>query len=308
MNAFRPVATVVVIAGLIFAACGGPATGSPPPGTGSGTPTGGTPTGGLPTSGAGGDLPDSGALVRVVNVFADEAGPQTLDIYGFGGTEIVSHQVLVATVAYGTASDWFNPGFVEGSAGARTAGVAVHLEGSADQLIGARDTSIVAGSRATVIVGPSDNLGPRIGFRLDSHPDTGHGGVPQALADSGVLVTSHAGMPPEFAGSAFYASIGNYCLRGRFPNPDIEEIVGHPLGQPIGSDLVVEPGSHTLTIHRGSEDPQQPTTCQDGPLAQAALEIATGGRAYVFIYAEPGEPDAEPGEADLSVLVVPFDD
>lgn len=296
MIAFRPIATLPVIASLLLGACGGPAGGSPSP-----AGTGGTPTAGAPTSATGGNLPESGALVRVVNLYANESGPQTLDIYGFGGTEIVSHQVLVATVAYGTASDWFNPGYVEGSAGARTAGVAVHLAGAADQLIGARDTSIVPGSRATVIVGPSDNLGPLIGIRLDSHPDTGHGGVPQALADSGVLVTSHQGMPPEFDRSSFYASIGDYCLRSKFPNPDIEEIVGHPLGQPIGNELVVEPGSHTLTIHPGSEDPQQPTTCQDSPLAQAPLQIAMGGRAYVFIYTEPGE-------SDLNVLVAPFAD
>ncbi len=53
-------------------------------------------------------LPDSGAQVRVVNLFADDSGPQEVDVYGFAGSDMVSQRVLVASVAYGTASTWFD--------------------------------------------------------------------------------------------------------------------------------------------------------------------------------------------------------
>ena len=51
-------------------------------------------------------LPDSGAMVRLVNLYADESGGQTVDVYGFAGSDIESEQVLVATLEYGLGN-WY---------------------------------------------------------------------------------------------------------------------------------------------------------------------------------------------------------
>lgn len=289
---------LIVAASLLLAACAGGADQTPPAG-GASTPT---PAPGAATAAPGsGSLPESGALVRVVNLYADDSGPQAIDAYGFAGTEIVSEQVLVGSVPYGEVSDWFNPGFVEGSSGSRTVSLAIRLQGAEEQLIGASDTSIVPGSRATFIVSPSDSFGPRIRVALDSHPDTERADVPKAPDGAALLATSYEGLPPgDFATQVFYGSVGNYCLRGKFPDPEIEAIVGHPLGQPIGNELVVEPGTYTLTIHRASDEPGAIETCQSSPVAEAPLQIAAGDIARVFLHAPLGQ-------STIEALVVPFE-
>ncbi len=180
--------------------------------------------------------------------------------------------------------------------------VAFHLKGAADTLGSAADVAIVPGSRATVIVGPSEGFGIRMRVALDSHPDAAQGNVPQALADAGLLVTSYEGLPQEdFQSAVFYASAGSYCLRGLFPDPAFEEVLGHPLGQPIGNPLVVEPGTHDLTIHGASGEPGAIETCESGPVAEGVLQVAAGDRAYAFLYAERGSPE-------IKLLVVPFEE
>ncbi len=286
-------ATLFVAIALLAAACGG-GTGGPQAGV--------TPSPRLASTDSGsGTLPDSGAMVRVVNLFADESGPQAIDVFGFNGTEIQSQQVRVASVAYGQVSDWFDPGYVKGSDDSHLVSVAMQLKDKTDRLGGISDVSIVSGSRATVIIGPSDGFGARMRVALDSHPDTSGGNVPQAPSGAALLVTSYEGLPPaDFQRAVFFASVGNYCLPGKFRDTDIEEVVGHPLGQPIGNELVVEPGAHTLTVHRASAEPGAIETCKNNPVADAPLQLAAGGRAYAFLYAEVGV-------SKVNLLVVPFE-
>jgi hypothetical protein len=243
------------------------------------------------------DQPESGALARIVNLYADEAGPQELDIYGYRG----SREVIVGSVGYGAVSDWFDPGLTDGSGGDRTATVAVHRAGDPSQLARISQSPIDAGVRLTVVVQPPGTFGVGMRAAYDQPPETGGALVPQAIADKAVLVTSYEGLPEaDFEGEVFLASVGNFCLPGRYTDPEIEEIVGHPLGQPIGSELVVEPGSHSLTIHRDDSASGEISACDNEPVAQVPLQVAAGDRAYVFLYATPTE-------RQINLLVVPFD-
>lgn len=252
------------------------------------------------TQGGAGSLPESGVLARVVNLYADTAGPHDLDIYGFGGDEITGGPLPVGSVAYATASDWFDPGFMQRTDGGRTTSVAINLAGDAKQLVGMSDAGAVPGTRITVIVPPPDDLGTTIRGAYDHHPDAGRGDVPQPIADKAVLVTSQEGLPDAgFGAVAFNASVGNSCLPGRFSDPEIEKILGRPAPQPIGNDLVVAPGSYTLTIHRDTSAPGEIAACDGVPEAQVPLEIGAGDRSYVFLYAAPGD-------SAVRVLVLPL--
>ncbi len=294
-------ATLLLASALLAAAC----TGAPAaPATGDGD-LGGDPDVTLPPIGVDatpgtGTLPSSDALVRVVNLY-NEGGQQTLDVYGLGGSELDSSEIRVASVDYGGVTDWFDPGYVEGSGGDRTSSIAVHKGGDPKQLAGMSDATIVPGVRMTVIVRPPDTFGVSLRGAYDSRPETGRADVPAPIADKGVLVTGLDGMPGGASGDAtYYASVGDFCLPGRFADPEIEKILGHPAPQPVGNDLVVPPGSHTLTIHRASGDPGDIPTCKDDPVASVPLDIAANGRSYVFLYQAPGD-------TKVQVLVVPFE-
>ena len=62
-----------------------------------------------------GALPSTGALARVVNLYTENGQPVDLDVYAYTWSDATSSEAaaLVATVPYGQASDWFNPGLVE---------------------------------------------------------------------------------------------------------------------------------------------------------------------------------------------------
>jgi hypothetical protein len=286
----------VIVLSLLAAACGGGPTATLPAlGGGPSTPAGG----GGPTAGTG-QLPVSGSRVRVVNLFADPSGGHELDVYGFGGSEISSDRVLVGTVGYGQVTDWFDPGFISGSSGGRTVSIAVYRKGEQQQLAGMSDTSVDPGVWATVIVQPPDTFGVGLRMTFDKRPETNRADVPSTTPGNALLVTSSEGLADaERAKDVFYASVGDFCLPGKFSDPAIEKILGHPAPQPIGSELVVKPGSHTLTIHAAPTNAGDVASCKDTPLANAPLQAASGDRIYVFLYATPGQPD-------LRLLLVPL--
>jgi hypothetical protein len=62
-----------------------------------------------------GSLPSTGAQARVVNLYTENGQPVELDVYAYAwsATEMLEMPALVATVPYGHASDWFNPGLIE---------------------------------------------------------------------------------------------------------------------------------------------------------------------------------------------------
>jgi len=290
------IALFLVTVGLV-AACGGGSSGS--------SGGGGQP---LPTLGVGsflagptqgGTLPDSGSQARVVNLFADDTGPHELDVHAFGGNDFSSNEVFIATVAYGAATDWFDPGYVSGSSGGRTVSIAVHRKGDPKQLAGMSDSSVVPGVGMTVIVQPPDSFGVPLRGTFDHRPETGRDDVPKVIPDKGLLVTSNEGLPEDLQSGTYYASVGNFCLPGTYSDPSIEQILGHPAPQPIGNQLVVPPGSQTLTIHRGPKDAGTIADCKDTPLTNVPLHVAAGDRTYVFLYTPKGQ-------TDIKVLLLPL--
>jgi hypothetical protein len=102
MTMTTPRLSLVAISALLVGACAGGSSGSPGVGQAGATLSPGT----VATSGkTGGTLPDSGAFARIANLHSDEAGPHDLDVYGFGGNEIDSDEVLVGSAGYGTVTD-----------------------------------------------------------------------------------------------------------------------------------------------------------------------------------------------------------
>lgn len=271
---------------VLLVGCGGAPSGT----LGDPFPTAGQPTATQP--GAGGQLPHSGALARVVNLFADDDGPAALDVYGYGGSDLVANGVRVATVAHGQASDWFDPGYIDSSGGGRTAQVDVRRAGAQEPLAGYGDATVTEGMRVTILVLPSGTFGvPTLGI-YEHHPEREDN--PPALTDRALLLTNQGGLADEELQAGFYyASVGDGCL----PGVHVDEVMG-PLPQPISQPLTVPPGSHQLAIH-GSPPLGEMATCDDAPLATTTLDVEAGDQLHVLLYSLPGSDQIE-------VLVLPL--
>jgi hypothetical protein len=134
---------------------------------------------------------------------------------------------------------------------------------------------------------------------FDHRPETNRDDIPKVIPDKGLLVTSYEGLPEDMQTGTYYGSVGNFCLPGTSSDPSIEQILGHPAPQPIGNQLVVPPGSQSLTIHRGPKDAGTIPECKDTPIATVPLKVAAGDRVYLFLYA----PNAQ---SEIKVLLLPL--
>jgi hypothetical protein len=123
------------------------------------------------------------------------------------------------------------------------------------------------------------------------HPDYP---IPQAPQGQGLLVTRSSGLMAEDEPPILYASVGNGCLVHPLSDPSF------PSPQPIGNDLVVPPGNHTLTLHADPPLDEIPT-CDDKPIAQAPISVAAGDRFLAFPYRLPGT-------TAMSLMLMPFGD
>jgi hypothetical protein len=293
-------ATSIVAAALLTGCSGGPApageTGSP---GGGGTQTA-APGGG---DGGGGGLPAghaaSGAKVRVINTYVvPGATPGPIDVYAAtwandGDTPLVS-------VAYGQASDFFDPTvFDDGSGDAILSFYAAGITGNGKALI--TQTATLTGKEViTYYLTTGSQLddgswGGSIQVFFDrSTGDAGSVTTPppgQALLTVVGTGLDHVLSDPE--ASSWYLSLGNGCEAGLGNGPGITVQVGP--GQ-TAALFGVDPGQRTVTVHTAS--PTGGPDCSGAPVVTVPLDAAAGEAAVLFLYA--------PKDGDIRSLLVPL--
>ena len=247
-----------------------------------------------------GALPSTGAQARVVNLYSEEGQPIELDVYAYmwsdGGLGEVG--ALVATVPYGQASAWFNPGLVQTPfSEEQSTRVEVFRHGEhEDQLVGIGEF-LGPGTVTTIAVWQEELFegqpGAWAGTIYAEHPDYT---IPEAPPGKGLLVSRNDGLDAEEDPPFLYASVGNGCLESPIERsiPDIPNV------QPVGNDLALPVGQHTLEIH-GEPPIGELATCKDKPLGPGVpITVNAGDRLLAFPYRLPGT-------TEMSTLVIPFD-
>lgn len=250
-----------------------------------------------------GSLPSTGARARVVNLFTENDQPVDLEVYAWTYSDAEMREVpaLVATVPYGQASDWFNPGLAQ-TPFSEEPYTKVTIERSG----GPRDPF-------TPLAGVGEFLGPGTVTTISvwteelfedefnawvqtiyaEHPEYE---VPDAPEGKGLLVTRLHGLLAEEESPFLYASIGDGCLESPLGRSDPEI----PNTQPIANDLALPLGQHTLTVHEAAALGELPT-CADKALGPGVpITVAEGDRLILFPYRLPGT-------TEISQLVLPFD-
>lgn len=267
------------------------------------------PTVGPPTAGPTqalvdpGSLPSTGARARVVNMYSQNGQPVDLDVYAwtYSDAEMKEVAALVATVPYGQASDWFNPGLAQAPFSTEPyTKVTIHRHGEAfDQFDSLAGTSefLGPGTVTTISVWQEELFEGEQGAWLQTiyaeHPEYQISRAPDGKA---LLLTRTHGLLAEGDAPFLYASVGDGCLE----SPLGRQIPDIPNAQPISNDLALPVGEHTLTLHDApfGEVP----TCATKPVGPgAAISAAEGDRLIAFPYRLPDE-------TDVSLLVLSFDE
>jgi hypothetical protein len=285
---------VVYMAERILAKLPCLATGCPPIAVPPG-PTIGPPTP-VPTRPVGdpGSLPSTGAQARVVNLYQEDGEPVTVDVFAYAWSpeELREVGVLVATVPYGQASAWFNPGLVESAMGTATR-VDMYRQGDSGRPLAAVTEFLGAGTVTTILLWQEEIFEGEPGAWAQTiyaeHPDYP---IPEAPDGQGLLITRDVALREPDGAPILYASVGDGCLVHPLSDPS------SPSPQPIANDLLIPAGDHTLTLH---ETPAgELATCTSKSVAAGApISVAAGDRFLLFPYRISGS-------TDLQQLVLPF--
>ena len=247
-----------------------------------------------------GGLPSTGAQARVVNLYSEDGQPVAVDVYAFAWSETEMTEVgaLVASVPYGQASEWFNPGLVNSPFGGDPyTKVDIFRAGDQTTALGGTSEFLGSGTVTTIAIWQEEIFEGQPGALVQTiyaeHPDYA---IPSARPGEALLLSRHAGLQAEEEPPILFASVGDGCLEsplGRTFDPEI------PNAQPIGNDLVIPVGDHTLTVH---EEPfGEVPTCDTKPLGPGApVTVAAGDRLLAFPYRLS---DA----MEINLLVVPLD-
>ena len=112
--------------------------------------------------------------------------------------------------------------------------------------------------------------------------------IPEAPAGKGLLVSRNDGLDAEEDPPFLYASVGDGCLESPIERsiPDIPNV------QPVGNDLALPVGQHSLEIH-GEPPIGEFPTCKDKPLGPGVpITVNAGDRLLAFPYRLSGRgPD-----------------
>jgi hypothetical protein len=257
-------------------------------------------------------VPSSGQRVRVVNLYSATTGPTPVDVYSwtdFGAA-------LMATVAFGEASDFFDPGSTDVGGQAQTK-LSFQVHGQAVQQFGANlyDPASLAedGLTKTIAFGTGDpdssnNPGAKAGVSYvelyEQVPaDFPNPVLAEAPPDSGLLFLDVSGLAYTHPAVSFFTSAGDGCLSPPdFGDQAVVSGVTGDGGTYYRGPLLVTPAPGlALSLHPGTQDDDPfAAKCDSAPiLGPQPFSLAAGQRSHAFIYARPGDPA-------LRALILPF--
>jgi hypothetical protein len=245
-------------------------------------------------------LPSTGARARFVNLYSENGQRVELDVFAWTYAESGMGEIaaLVATVPYGQASDWFNPGLVKSPFDDQPyTKVTIERRGDGPRPFGAlAGTSefLGPGTVTTISVWQEVLFDAPAALLQAIYAEHPVNPVPRAPDGQGLIVSRNSGLLAEEDPPILYASVGDGCLVHPLSDPSF------PSAQPVANDLVVPPGEHTLTLH---EEPEGgiPDCTTPAVGAGVPITVAAGDRLLLFAYRLPGA-------AEVSQLVLPFDE
>jgi hypothetical protein len=289
---------LLLIVVLMAAACGGgstattaPTLGTPPsapPGV-STAPSLVIPT--LPPLGGGGGpaLKPSGATMRVANLYTPATGePPALDIYS--GTS-AQYGTLVASVPYGTISDWFDPGVLDASGDASLTWY-VHGKTGQNDDIGNQTETLKGGEQITVFIaaGDADNKNSsgiqfaRWKVFFDNGADFP---LPSPVAGKAIVMADGIGLSavPGTSETFLYMSVDGECL------PNVEggsQGTPQPWGPGSQQSYLAPAGSKEMHIELPGTN-GIPDCKSNGKFPPFKYDVAAGERAWLAFYSPDGK-------------------
>jgi hypothetical protein len=290
----QPWLRALLVLGVVAltAGCGGALQGLPTPPSGTPDPAGEFtfPPFEMPTPAAEGGTP-SGTRWRVANLLTRGGQPVEVDVVSQNALsdQFSTLEVLRATVPYGQASEWFDPGLAE-------LGKEIYVSmdfrprGESQSLVSAGSRGEAEpGDAATVILAADELFDEMSPSQMIFFHDLRNFSLADFDPSMGTVIVSGWGVPASDGDAQddyLYAGVGGqHCLvnaqSGEQPFP-----AGQPisLGSSSISPMAVEPGSHQLTLH--PEDAGEDfATCQNDPVGPTIpIEVEAGDHVLVLLY------------------------
>ena len=294
----RRIVLSMAVMAIVAAACsggvGGPAVTSGPGSTddlGAGLPT-------LPGGGGGTGGQPSGAKVRVFNAYtADGSGTGAIDVYG--DSLVGSDSTPIATVPYGTLSEFFDPGVFDSDGNAFLTFLPAGVKDQ-DKVLMTQTETLHSSDVLTVYLGTGSQRadGTRGAFdQVYFHHPTGGGVANTPPPGKGLLIVTSAGLDEIMTSQAdktWYVGLGNGCDGGLGSGPGITTTVSPGA---TGAEYELTPGAVTVGIYAGPSD--QIGTCTGEPIAQAQVEAKANVLDVFILYA--------PKDGQLKSMMIPLE-
>ncbi len=245
----------------------------------------------LPTTPPSVNEVETGARMRVVNLYQEEGQPVGIDVYSqiWSAGDFGTVEVLKATVPYGQASDWFDPGRANAADEALSVVTNLYRQGDRSRPIaGNASTDFKPGDSTTMIVASDVFVDQPAGSVMLFFHDLREYHVEDLDTTKALLLVSAWGLPDS--DDYLFASVGDGCLPNALSD-DTEFQVGQPVGPGSISfaPMALEPGSHQLTFHGEDAELVLPE-CNDDPLFPALpIEVAAGQHYLLFVSSPEGD-------------------
>lgn len=262
-----------------------------------------------------GQLGFSGERIRVVNLYANDGRGTALDVYAWAGdaTDFGLNSgtgpALVATVPFGQASAWFNPGQMTNGPFAPVNWISVQRQGepilswqfnlldlASDSLPGLERVLVITGDRPDQISTVGGTAATWNVYREEA-PE-GYFPLIDAPAGKALGFLHPFGMYPLRQETYWAVSADGRCL-APVDFPTLATVVQGTAPR----DAVLDPGTHEIAVH---EFPQGADNfdldCRRfAAAATTTLTVAAGDRVHLFPYAESAT-------APLRLLALPVGD